>query len=262
MREELNHEALQFVKEQRIRCLLDGAWFPHAFAMDEDPGPITKQSVNRLASPSRWRFVRLSHNRRFLHYADFDARPDATAGAGADPKLDALPEKIDLFIVSSVVSNVSAGGADSSSTTTTANTNNNTNTTAAAANTAASTAEPTPRASTATTKITIHGYDASSADPSRERPLLQLHPPTHAAASEWLDGLLMLLNQQPITADTHRLTRLIGEYGLKIRLLNVRFEDGGGDEPPVPPRDGLDDDYYYEISGMEAAGGSEGVAAR
>jgi engulfment/cell motility protein 1 len=82
--------------------------------------------------------------------------------------------------------------------------------------------------------------------------LLQLHPQTHTLASEWLDGLLMLLNQQPITAETNKLINLVGGYGLKIRLLNVRFEDVGSDEPVLPTRDGVDEDYWYDIGGMEA----------
>jgi engulfment and cell motility protein 1 len=80
--------------------------------------------------------------------------------------------------------------------------------------------------------------------------LLQLHPGSHTLASEWLDGLLMLLNQQPITADTNKLVNLIGGYGLKIRLLNVRFEEVGLEEPMVPSREGLDEDYFYDIAGV------------
>lgn len=126
------------------------------------------------------------------------------------------------------------------------------------------------------TKITIHGYvsasstsptkrsragpaaaaaaaAAASAAPDREVPLLHLHPQSHTLASEWLDGLLMLLNQQPITADTNRLVGLVVNYGLKIRLLNVRFDDAlpvdGGLQ--MPSREGVDDDYFYEIGGME-----------
>jgi hypothetical protein len=56
----------------------------------------------------------------------------------------------------------------------------------------------------------------------------------------------MLLNQQPITADTNKLVSFIGNYGLNIRLLNVRFEDVGLDEPILPSREGLDDEYYCE----------------
>jgi engulfment and cell motility protein 1 len=42
-----------------------------------------------------------------------------------------------------------------------------------------------------------------------------------------------------------------GDYGLKIRLLNVRIEALYAGPPPgagvVPSREGLDEDYYYEI---------------
>jgi engulfment/cell motility protein 1 len=143
--------------------------------------------------------------------------------------------------VSSVVSNVSASAPSTSS--------------------SDSTLKDAGQANTST-KITIHGYvpgashsrqksDGSKAT-HRESVLLQLHPQSHTLASEWLDGLLMLLNQQPITADTNKLVTLIGGYGLKIRLLNVRFEDVGMEEPILPSREGLDDEYYYDIGGMEA----------
>jgi engulfment and cell motility protein 1 len=62
----------------------------------------------------------------------------------------------------------------------------------------------------------------------------------------------MLLNQQPITADTSKLVNLIGSYGLKIRLLNVRFEDVGLEEPILPSREGLDEEFYYDFGGEEA----------
>lgn len=65
----------------------------------------------------------------------------------------------------------------------------------------------------------------------------------------------MLLSQSPITADTSKLVNLIGGYGLKIRLLNVRFDEeergevvGGGVK--LPGREGVDDDYWYDIGGM------------
>lgn len=75
----------------------------------------------------------------------------------------------------------------------------------------------------------------------------------------------MLLNQQPITADTNKLVSLVAGYGLKIRLLNVSFdiesvlmqigagEDGEGG-PVLPSREGVDDEFYYDIGGMEATG--------
>lgn len=108
VKDELNHEALHFVKEQRIRCLLQGAWFPN-LGYKADAGPITKQDLKRSV-PCSYRYVKLSHNRRYLHYADFDYQ-------GADDMpLDNLNEKIDLTLVSSVVSNVSTNAEPSSST--------------------------------------------------------------------------------------------------------------------------------------------------
>ena len=86
VRDELNHEALQFVKEQRIRCLLQGAWFPNEMAYKAEAGPVTKQDLKRTV-PTSYRYVRLSHNRRYLHYADFDAEGDN------EPGLDMLPTK-------------------------------------------------------------------------------------------------------------------------------------------------------------------------
>ncbi|KAF9736133.1 hypothetical protein PMIN06_006500 [Paraphaeosphaeria minitans] len=234
VRDELSHEALQFVKEQRIRCLLQGAWFPQTMNYSTEAGPVTSKNLNRTV-PSLWRFVRLSHNRRHLHFSDFDER------LPAEPRLDALQDKIDLSIVSSVVSNVSASAPSTSW--------------------SDSTLKDAGHANTST-KITIHGYlpgtsharqkSDGSKGTQKESVLLQLHPQNHTLASEWLDGLLMLLNQQPITADTNKLVNLIGGYGLKIRLLNVRFEDVGMEEPILPNREGLDDEYFYDIGGMEA----------
>jgi engulfment/cell motility protein 1 len=64
----------------------------------------------------------------------------------------------------------------------------------------------------------------------------------------------MLLNQQPITADTNKLVNLIGGYGLKIRLLNVRFDEesvGVRRGVVMPSREGVDEGYWYDIGGME-----------
>ncbi|KAG0647803.1 hypothetical protein D0Z07_5748 [Hyphodiscus hymeniophilus] len=230
VRDELQHEALQFVKEQRIRCLLSGAWFPRTPHKDDGlrigpRGPVSQT----------WRFVKLSHNRRYLHYADFPFQTPS------EPVLDELNGKIDLGTISSVVSNVSASNDETSSISSTST---------------LKTLSHTPK-QTSTTKITINSFVASETksqssgnDPS-ERAILTLMPPTHSLASEWLDGLLMLLNQAPITAETNKLVSLVSEYGLKIRLLNVRLDDGYAGPPEgagvVPSREGLDDDYYYEV---------------
>lgn len=230
VRDELKNEALQFVKEQRVRCLLEGSWFyrptPKRSNVSED------SAIKRKGfTLTPWRFARLSHNKRFLHYADFaDKVP-------TEPALDSLTEKVDLSTISSVVSNVSAPNDDARSAT------------------SISTAKTPP--TKPTTKITVYSFTnpseaGTSADGAdEEKPILTLYPTSHSLASEWLDGLLMLLNQAPITAETNKLVYLVSEYGLKIRLLNVRFEAAYNGPPPgagaIPSREGLDEDYYYEV---------------
>ncbi|KAL1843755.1 hypothetical protein VTJ49DRAFT_136 [Mycothermus thermophilus] len=273
VREELKHEALQFVKEQRIRCLLAGSWFTKPM-----PQARQQESYNKRRLYQPWRYAKLSHNRRYLHYADFPEK------LPYEPGLEVLTEKIDLGTISSVVSNVSTNPpeADAPADLTDADSNPNasTHTLTSRHNGAAIPAKPT-------TKITIYTFadespsittaspdtsantpgggattttsssNASRSGDPKEQPVLTLYPLNHSLASEWLDGLLMLLNQAPITAETNKLVTLVSEYGLKIRLLNVRLEhmyggpaaagEGSGGVGVVPSREGLDEDYWYEI---------------
>lgn len=91
VRDELQHEALQFVKEQRIRCLLQGAWFPNEPAQKLENGIPSKIEPIRNGTTG-FSYVQLSHNRRYLHFANFDS---IQAEA---PPLDVLPNKSKTFI--------------------------------------------------------------------------------------------------------------------------------------------------------------------
>ncbi|KAG5950326.1 hypothetical protein E4U53_005261 [Claviceps sorghi] len=227
VRETLKQEALQFVKEQRVRCLLQGSWFckpaPHLNPNKKDYDADETALKPRQTLP--WRFVKLSHNRRFLHYADFEHQ------MAQDPGLDVLSNKLDLSAISSVGSNVSAVEVEDSKGT--------------AQNPAAKSQPKT------TTRITIYAAEANARGDLEEYPMLTLWPVSPSLASEWLDGLLMLLNQAPITAETSKLISLVSDYGLKIRLLNVRMDSAFEGPPPgagtVPSRAGLDDDYFFDV---------------
>ncbi|KAL7935037.1 ELMO/CED-12 family domain-containing protein [Trichoderma chlorosporum] len=218
VRDVLRQEALQFVKEQRVRCLLQGAWFHRPASQKDETG-----------EKKPWRFAKLSHNRRYLHYTDFEKQ------MAQDPGLNSLQEKIDLTTISSVVSNVSASNDDTKTTASGATIQN-----------------IIGGGEKSTTKITIYSFvnpaDAvtGNAD-AKEQPILALWPTSHSVASEWLDGMLMILNQAPITAETSKLVNLVGGYGLKIRLLNVRMDEGPAGGGIVPSREGLDEDYFYEV---------------
>lgn len=247
IREELKTEALQFVKEQRIRCLLSGSWFhiQHQIqhqqsqasnSTNEHRSILTSRNGN-VKPAGKWRYVQLSSNRRYLHYLDFEDK------AKYEPSIDQLLERIDLSTVSSVVSNVSnisPTPADESS--------------SSLISTDSPNSHSTKPHSTTSTRITINSFAteirSNNQDEQSEKAVLTLSPQTHYLASEWLDGLLMLLNQAPITAETIKLVQLVSGYGLKIRLLNVRLEYGmadlGAGVGVVPSREGLDDDYFYE----------------
>lgn len=253
-KDELQVEALQFVKEQRIRCLLAGAWFPNEmqYKGGDVAGPVTVSTTTPMAA-SGYKFVRLAPDRRYLHHADFAQMSDEP------PDVATLPDRIDLSIVSSVVSNVAAARDPDG-----------------ASNDLEKAIKDLSPEKMTTTKITIHGYVGRNSNRSihsrqtsqghsrntskssslshsthnmKESPLLHLYPVSQTQASEWLDGLLMLLNQQPITAETNKLVSTISSYGLKVRLLNVRFHEDEvvGEPPEMPSREDLDDDYYYEI---------------
>lgn len=94
VREELKSEAFQFVKEQRVRCLLHGAWFPVTVAPRIENGTMQqKEQKKTQAHSTAWRYVRLSHNRRYLHYCDYEME------TAYEPKLEELPEKSELHIL-------------------------------------------------------------------------------------------------------------------------------------------------------------------
>jgi engulfment/cell motility protein 1 len=234
VREQLHNESLQFMREQRIRCMLQGSWFPL---------PASQDAV--------WRYVRLSPNRRWLHYQDFPSKGEDELAVSD------IAEKVDLNTVTSVDSNVSAAEPPPTASQSTSE--------------SSSTIKDASSLTATNTKITILGtisrararpITAASEDPhSEEEILLELYPSTASLASEWLDALLMLLNQEPITKDTARLVEMMEDWGTRLRMLNLRWEDvdwdaleageSGMDDGlgtrPVPGRDGVGDEYWYAL---------------
>jgi len=76
LRERLYKESYEFVKDQRINCLVQGAWFP----IIKDRGRVREM----------FRYYRLSPNTKCLHYAEYLKIKDTR------PPLEELIEKIDL----------------------------------------------------------------------------------------------------------------------------------------------------------------------
>jgi len=236
------------VQEQRIRCLLEGAWFPVVGAQAAD-------GSNESSAPAgSWRFVRLSPTRRHLHYSSHVEK--ITPG----PAVTDMPSRINVHNVSGVGSNVTAaahkaGAAGPEGSKEAVNDNDKTISTryqndGSAGHDQMMVEEDDKHVSKGNTmtQLMIHGSTRGSS----EGVLLELHTPNSTQASEWLDGLLMLLDQQPITADTNRMIKTIEEWSVKVRMLNLEWEDvdwtdDGADQPIVYDREGLDTDYWYDM---------------
>lgn len=105
LREKLYRENWEFMRRQRVQCLLDGAWFRVAgstrfgsAAVGADattPGQTTPSRKTAAtngtpASLKPWRFYRLSSSKRLLHYCE-SSEPHAVRNG-----LDDLPNRIDL----------------------------------------------------------------------------------------------------------------------------------------------------------------------
>ncbi|EPS40938.1 hypothetical protein H072_5181 [Dactylellina haptotyla CBS 200.50] len=216
--EETAKEAQEFIKEQRIRCLLQGSWFT------TDRTDSSQKAKDKPAFISL--FARLSSDRRFLCYGYYNADMDI------EPRMEDLVHKIPMSSISSVISNVTPiikDNRDSSVTVTTATPAN---------------------FSSTTTKLTIYGKQLANGnhhngDSSKEFPLIVLHPSNHTIASEWLDGLLFLMGKKPITSETSNLINTVAKCSMKVRLLSVRYTDIYPGPPDIPSRDGVDDDFFY-----------------
>lgn len=245
VREQLHHDSLEYMKEQRIRCMLQGSWFA---ASSRDLGGS--------------RYVKLSPNRRYLHYRDYPTKSDT------DPAEADLTERLDINAITSVDSNVSATSDDPTAA--------GASVISSPANTVEQINSKGPRASQlgTTTTITIVGTgkgnknNKSLAPPpsssTKESVLLELYPTNPSTASIWLDGLLMLLDQQPITKDTTSIVDTLVDWGVRLRLLNLRWEDvdwealerraGGGFDGEmggllreVPGREGTEGEYWFAL---------------
>ncbi|KAI4844708.1 hypothetical protein E4T45_08037, partial [Aureobasidium sp. EXF-8846] len=230
LREQTHTDALLFMREQRIKCLLKGSWFP-IISSSTSPSDISVTSAeSQRLCVTAWRYVRLSNDRKFLHHASHDKKLDKS------PQLHELSDRLDLETISSVDSSVARSDV--------------------LINEDARKSNNKHASSTGTiTRLTIFGNPNTFAKTQTpgESVLLELNTGSTSLASEWLDGLLMLLNQQPITADTNKYVGLLEQWSLTIRMLNLRWEDVDWERAqdnkqlPVPSRAGLDDDFWYEM---------------
>ncbi|GBE86653.1 hypothetical protein SCP_0905330 [Sparassis crispa] len=91
MRAKLYKESFEFVRQQRIHCLLEGAWFMNATPITTT---ITRDTMRRPTRP--WRFMRLDNGTKYLHYVDSAVKFPVRKG------LEDLPERIDVSLINEV----------------------------------------------------------------------------------------------------------------------------------------------------------------
>ncbi|KAI0343291.1 hypothetical protein BDW22DRAFT_1264593 [Trametopsis cervina] len=97
MRAKLYKESFEFVRQQRIHCLMQGAWFMNGMSL------AGNQSRDTIRKPSRpWRFLRLDNSLKYLHYVDSAVKFVIRNG------LEDLPDRIDLSLISEVATGTCA----------------------------------------------------------------------------------------------------------------------------------------------------------
>ncbi|KAJ3524471.1 hypothetical protein NMY22_g10982 [Coprinellus aureogranulatus] len=96
LRAKLYKESYEFVKQQRIQCLLQGAWFVNAIAVDAPP---PRNPGKRPHRP--WRFMRLDNTHKYLHYVDSAVKFPVRNG------LEDLPDRIDVSMISEIATGTS-----------------------------------------------------------------------------------------------------------------------------------------------------------
>ncbi|RKP05684.1 ELMO/CED-12 family-domain-containing protein, partial [Thamnocephalis sphaerospora] len=184
LRERLYRESYEFVKQQRIDCLVRGAWFPapatvHAAATavaggNIDPGVQGSHKARRMA----YRFYRLSPNKKYLHYGEF------TEMTAEPPNLDDLPERGEQTVSTQQPQGVAPkpGGG---------------------------------RGPPAFNFSLMTGNDLS---------LVDFAAPDATRFAEWTDGFNMLLDRNIANRDTADLIMSLTEVVTRVHLLDVAAE--------------------------------------
>ncbi|KAI6164641.1 ELMO/CED-12 family-domain-containing protein [Pisolithus thermaeus] len=94
LKEKLMRESAEFVRQQRIHCLLQGAWFLN--------GVPTQHTGSARRPNGQWRFMRLDTGLKYLHYVDSPAKFDVRNGT------EDLPDRIEIAAISQITTGTCA----------------------------------------------------------------------------------------------------------------------------------------------------------
>lgn len=218
LRGRIYRESYEFVRQQRIQCLLEGAWFRNppthpasgngtkmrrgsTSTVETSQTALASMGNGALASSKPWRFYRLAPNKKYLYFCDSTERFAVRGG------LDDLPERIDLSLLTDVTHH---GGAS----------------------------ETNGKAS-ATGKSGARELSLSLMQ-SPDACLAEMQALNASQFSEWTDGLNMLRGEGGVvsTRETADLINMLTEIGIKVKLLDLTGEQielpTAVQPPPLP----------------------------
>ncbi|CAE6428889.1 unnamed protein product [Rhizoctonia solani] len=219
LRAKLYKESYAFVRQQRIQCLMQGAWFVNGVPASS---PSARESYSAPTRPQRpWRFMRLDKTMRFIYYLDSTMKIPMRGG------IEDLPERIEVASIAEVATgtcavphNVAYGSGDITS----------------------------PMSPTTVSPLSFSLMSERSRDQSEQ----QHQPSKHSLAdqvaenasrfSDWTDGLNMLRKDggHVATTETAEFVQALTEIGLKIKLLDLSGEKAEIPShlpPGIPPSD-------------------------
>ncbi|KIM26137.1 hypothetical protein M408DRAFT_330723 [Serendipita vermifera MAFF 305830] len=98
LRAKLYKESYEFIRQQRIQCLIQGAWFVNGAPVSQAQSPAATQ--RRQGRP--WRYMRLDRNLKVIHFCDSALKFPVRSG------LEDLPERIDVSLIGEIAINTCA----------------------------------------------------------------------------------------------------------------------------------------------------------
>ncbi|KAG8735510.1 hypothetical protein FRC10_010425 [Ceratobasidium sp. 414] len=201
LRAKLYKESYAFVRQQRIQCLMQGAWFVNGVPAGS---AAARESYSAPTRPQRpWRFMRLDKTMRYLYYVDSAMKIPMRSG------IEDLPERIEVASIAEVATgtcavphNVAYGSGDVTS----------------------------PLSPPSVSPLSFSLMSERSREQSEQQ------QPKHSLAdqvaenasrfSDWTDGLNMLRKDggHVATTETAEFVQALTEIGLKIKLLDLSGE--------------------------------------
>ncbi|KAG9001483.1 hypothetical protein FRB94_006575 [Tulasnella sp. JGI-2019a] len=215
VRAKLYKESFEFVRSQRIQCLMLGAWFVNGNPVPLSGTSSMRESITLKRAPRNWRFFRLDKSMRYLHYVDSVVKLPIRAG------LEDLPERIEVAHILDVTLNTCALPPN--------------------IHTGGHAPSDLPYSSLVASPLSF------SLLSTRDGSLADLVAENATSYSDWIDGLNMLRGDHFSTKETADMVQALTEIGLKIKLLDLSGEKVEiPSNLPIPPLPSTTDFFFSD----------------